>query len=66
MQAAIDAVKKGMGVNVAAKAHGVPKTTLKDRRSGCVIHGTKSGPCQYLSLEEERLVDGSKRISDGW
>ena len=30
MQAAIGAVKSGMGVNAAARSHGVPKTTLKD------------------------------------
>ena len=30
MEAAIDAVKTGMGVNSAARCHCVPKTTLKD------------------------------------
>ena len=30
MEAAIDAVKTGMGVNAAARCHCVPKTTLKD------------------------------------
>ena len=32
---------------------GVPPTTLKDRLSGRVHHGVKSGPKQYLSCEEE-------------
>lgn len=42
-----------MGVNRAALQHGVPKTTLKDRISVQVQHGTKSGPASYLSHEEE-------------
>ena len=36
MEAALKAVKDGMGVNKAAELHGVPKTTLKDRVSGRV------------------------------
>ena len=54
MQAALDAVKEGMGVNAAARAYGVPKTMLKDRISGRVVHGTKPGPRQHLTSEEER------------
>ena len=54
MQAAIDAVKTGMGVNAVARSHGVPKTTLKDRISGRVVHGSKPGPHQYLTNEEEK------------
>ena len=46
----MEAVSNGeMGVN----QHGVPKTTLKDRISVQVQHGTKSGPASYLSHEEE-------------
>jgi len=33
-----------MGVNRVAKEYAVPKTTLKDRLSGKVQHGRKSGP----------------------
>ena len=33
---------------------GVPKTTLKDRVSGRVIHGRKSGRAPYLTHEEEQ------------
>ena len=42
-----------MGVNKAALEYGVPKTTLLDRISGRVVHGTKPGPKPYLTMEEE-------------
>jgi len=42
-----------MGVNRAAKEYAVPMTTLKDRLSGKVQHGRKSGPKPYLSLDKE-------------
>jgi len=36
----------------------MPPSTLKDRISGRVKHGTKSGPIPYLDeAEEETLVD---------
>ena len=54
MQAAIDAVKSGSGINRAALDHGVPPSTLKDRISGRVVHGTKPGPASYLSGKEEK------------
>ncbi len=59
MLQAMAAVKDGsMGINMAAIVHGVPRTTLKDRLSGRVIHGTKMGPKSYLTREEEKeLVD---------
>ena len=42
MMAAIKAVEENdSGINQSAIAHGVPKTTLKDRLSGHVQHGTK-------------------------
>ena len=54
MLAAMEAAKKGtMSINKAAVLHGVPPTTLKDRLSGKVVHGTAPGPKQYLSTEEE-------------
>ena len=43
----------GTGINKAAREHGVPATTLKDRLSGHVAHGTKPGPRPNLSIEEE-------------
>ncbi len=43
-----------MGVNRAALEFGVPRTTLKDRIAGRVVHGTNIGPRKYLSLEEEQ------------
>ena len=52
---AMEAVKDGsMGVNRAALEHGVPRTSLKDRLTGRVIHGTKIGPKPYLTNEEEK------------
>ena len=49
MVMAIEAVKEGrMGVNHAAKEHGVPSMTLKDRLSGRVEHGKNLGPSPTL------------------
>ena len=56
MEEALQAVRDGMGVNKAAELHGVPKTTLKDRVSGCVAHGSKSGPVSYLTSQEEKQL----------
>ena len=58
MLKAMEAVKEGkMRVNRAALEHGVPRTTLKDRIAGRVIHGTNMGPKPYLTHdEEEELV----------
>ena len=53
MLVAIEAVEKGCGPNQAAKEHGVPKSTLKDRLSGRVVHGTNPGPRPYLNKQEE-------------
>ena len=58
MQKALQAVKlDGASVRKAAMEYGVPKSTLGDRVSGRVTHGTVSGPPKYLSeQEEEELV----------
>ena len=63
--AAIEAVKNGTAVLRAAREHGVPRTTLHDRISGRVVHGTKPGPRPYLAAAEEKelslfLVDTAK------
>ena len=50
---ALKAVESGTGINKAAREHGVSATTLKDRVSGHVAHGTKPGPRPYLSTEKE-------------
>ena len=53
-----DVTFNGMGVNEATAQHGVPPTTLKNKLSGRVKHGTKPGPQSYLTKEEEyELVD---------
>lgn len=59
MLGALKAVTEGtMGINRAALEFGVPCTTLKDRVSGKVQHGCKSGKSAYLSSsEEEELVE---------
>ena len=59
MVGAMEAVQEGrMGVNRAALEFGIPRTTLKDRISGRVVHGSKSGPKPYLTYEEEKeMVD---------
>ena len=53
MVAAMNAVKGGSHIKRAAEEHGVPVTTLRDRISGRVVHGTKPGPRPYLSTKEE-------------
>ena len=42
------------GVNRAALEHSVPRTTLKDRLSGRIIHGSNIGPKPYLTQDEEK------------
>ena len=56
MLAAINDVRKGMSCNRAADINGVPKSTLKDRINGRVVHGTHPGPMRYLTTEEEALL----------
>ena len=44
MEAAMEQVRKGtMSLTKAAKFHGVPSTTLKDRMSVKVVHGSNPG-----------------------
>ena len=59
MKKAIEAVETGgSGVNRAALDHGIPKSTLKDRISGRVLHGRKPGPKPYLTpVEEKELAE---------
>ena len=57
MLQAMETVKSGyMGMNRTAIEHGVPRTSLKDRLSGRVIHGTNIGPEPYLTQEEEKQL----------
>ena len=41
-------------MNRAALEHSVPRTTLKDRLSGRIIHGSNIGPKPYLTQDEEK------------
>lgn len=57
MEAAMEAVTTGVtSINKAAVIYGVPCTTLKDRMSGRVKHGTKSGRQRYLDKDEEQAL----------
>ena len=54
MTNAMEAVRSGeLRVNRAAAVFEVPCSTLKDRLSGRVKHGTNPGPAPYLTREEE-------------
>ena len=59
MTAALNEFKKGIyPINKIAVLYGVPKSTLHDRISGRVRHGTKPGPSPYLDhTEEQELAD---------
>ena len=59
MDAAMKAVLIGSAdsINAAARDHGVPQTTLKNRLSGRVLDGTNPGPVPYLSNEEEQELE---------
>ena len=63
---AMEAASAGnMSINKASEMYGVPRTTLKDRLNGRVVHGTKPGPKPYLRHSEEReLVDHLTKLSD--
>ena len=51
--AAMKVVEEGGAVRTAAREHGVPYSTLKDRLRGRVQHDTKPGPRPYLNCTEE-------------
>ena len=53
MLSAIETARAGVSANEAARQHGVPPSTLKDRLSGRVLHGSKPGPHPYLKPSEE-------------
>ena len=59
MQAALNSVVcDGISANKAAPQHRVPRSTLKDRLSGRVVHGCNPGPEPYLNVEEEQELVG--------
>ena len=47
------AMKSVIDDSLSANRAGVPQSTLKDRLSGRVIHGTKPRPKPYLTVDEE-------------
>lgn len=55
----MEAVMNGSAdsINAAARGHGVPPTTLKNRLSGRVVDGTNPGPVPYLNNEEEHDLE---------
>ena len=50
MVGALKAVEEGMAINRAAVEYNVPKTTLLDRVSGQVQHGTRPNGYHYFVL----------------
>ena len=58
MLAVSEAVRRGCSIKQAALERGVPRTTLYDRHTGRVAHGTNPGPQLYLyKAEEAELSD---------
>ena len=59
MEAAVRAVESGVSVSInrAARDHGVPPSTLKDRLSGRVVDGNKPGRSSYLTEDEEMELE---------
>ena len=54
MRNAMEAASSGtVSANKAADMYGVPRSTLKDRLSGRIVHGVKPGPRPYLRESEE-------------
>ena len=53
MAAALRSVEQGSTVTRASRNFRVPRSTLHNRVSGCVIHGVKPGPKPYLDDTEE-------------
>ena len=61
MLQALEKVEGGMTVREASRIYSVPRGTLRDRVKGQVVHGTRPGPKNLLSgEEEEELFDYCK------
>ena len=58
MTCALKAVNIGKSVKRALMEDSVPRTTLHERHSGRVVHGSNTDPQQYFNkAEEEELRD---------
>jgi len=53
MCCAFEAVANGSSIRHAAEEYNVPRSTLGDQISECVVPGIKSGSSKYLSTQEE-------------
>ena len=62
MLLAMEAVNNGTPIQCAARLHGVPRSTLRNRISGRVEHGRKPGPSPYLSNAEAGCLCNSFSI----
>jgi len=57
MEKALETMASGRStIRDAARKHGVPVTTLHNRVSGRVTHGTKPGPVPYMNSDEEKAL----------
>lgn len=52
---ALNAVRNGLPVNTASKKFGIPKTTLRDKRSG-KYKNKKCGVQPILTSDEEQVI----------
>jgi len=50
------AEQKKPNISRISKKYNVPRSTLQDRISGHVIHGTKPGPRSHLTAEDEKSL----------
>ncbi|KAI8438153.1 hypothetical protein MSG28_010777 [Choristoneura fumiferana] len=57
LEKAVEAVKNGEKVAVAAKRFGVPRITLHDKISGRTTMGCAMGPSTVLTKEEEDILE---------
>ena len=56
MLGAVKVVRNGSVINIVSHLNGVPRSTLKDRLSSRIKHGTKPGPQCYLDSDEEKAL----------
>lgn len=64
VEGALQALKEGMSLGMAAKAFNIPKTTLQYKYTGKSPLVTKKGPASILTAEEEgQLVQWVRKLT---